>query len=132
MWYASWSKPKFFAAWAVGGWQHIQHFEEATPGTNHYYTVRNVSGTNYWRWYVDGVYKNLQVDLEGFRYGYAMVSSERNSLDETNYSHFWGLRKRDSAGNWYYWSYLPSTPYSDNDPEYDLTKVSNTECKMEK
>ena len=127
-WHVGFASPNYFAAWKTNGYYYEKHFSLASPGTNHYYTVRNVSGTTKWRWYVDGVYQNLEVDL-GFQKGISLVSSERNSGDETNYSHFWNLRKRDSAGNWYYWSNLQLR--EDNDPEYRLNKISNTECYVQ-
>lgn len=122
------SQPRFFAAWVKKDVYGERLFEYPTPGTNHYYTVRNVTGTTEWRWYIDGVLK-LTLSL-GFRTGYSLASSERGSLGDTNYSHFWGLRKRDYSGNWYYWTDL--YPYADTDPEYRFVKVSNTEFYVQK
>ena len=94
--------------------------------------MRNVTKNNkptfYWRWYVQGVLKHK--DKLTFKKGTSVVSSERNRLDETNYSYFKKLRKRNSTGNWFYWGDLRE--YIDDDPGYKLKKISNTRCQMVK
>lgn len=127
-WHVGMASPNSFRAYKKAGYYAEKHFSLAPKGTNHYYTVRNVSGTTKWRWYVDGTYQNWEFDL-GFNKGMSLVSSERNNGDETNYSHFWNLRKRDSAGNWYYWTNLQE--HEDKDPEYRLNIISNTECYVQ-
>lgn len=56
-------KPRFFCAWVINNTYYERLLEYPTPGTNHYYTVRNVTGSNEWRWYVDGVLKNTVSSL---------------------------------------------------------------------
>jgi len=59
-----------------------------------------------------------------------VCSSERNTTSgDTNYSHFWDLKQMNSSGAWSYWSDLHQ--YMDNDPNYYLNKISNTECYMQ-
>jgi hypothetical protein len=120
--------PHFFGAYEIRGSYYSIIFSDAPKGTNHYYTVRNVSGSNNWRWYIDGVLK-WEVNLGGWKQGYALAASERWDEKDSNYSHFWNLRKRDSSGNWYNWTNLQV--YVDTDPDYWLNKVSNTECYMQ-
>ncbi|MEW6772221.1 MAG: hypothetical protein AB1330_12695 [Bacillota bacterium] len=122
-------EPRFFAAWKGNGLYESADLGLAPRGTNHYYSVRNVSGTDYWRWYLDGIFK-IERYVWNFRQGYTVVSSEHSAPDETNYSHFWSLKRRDSAGNWNYWTNL--SLYEDNDPDYYLNKVSNTECYVQR
>lgn len=128
--YQSNDKPRFFCAWVIGGSYYEKLLDYPVPGTNHYYTVRNVTGSNEWRGYVDGVLRHTVSSLGGFRKGYSFASSERNDRRETNFSHFWNLRKRDSGGNWYYFSNLQCL--IDSDPDYLFDKVSNTEFYVRK
>jgi hypothetical protein len=123
-------QPRFFCAWVINNTYYEKLLEYPTPGTNHYYTVRNVTGSNEWRWYVDGVLKHTVSSLGGFRKGYSIASSERGDLRDTNYSHFWGLRYRDYIGTWYYFTNLQLL--ADTDPEYYFKKISNTEFYVQK
>ncbi len=116
-------KPRFFCAWVIADSYYEKLLDYPTPWTDHYYTVRNVTNSNEWRWYVDGFLRHSAF-LGGFRKGYSFGSSERNDLKETKYSHFWNLRKRDSSGNWYYFSNLQCL--ADTDPDYKFVKFSNT------
>lgn len=124
------SKPRFFAAWYNRGTYGERLLTYPTPGTNHYYTVRNVTGSDEWRWYIDGSLVHTRSSIGGFRKGYSIASSERGNLRDTNYSHFWNLRKRDYSGNWYYWANL--SLLADTDSEYRLVKISNTECYIQR
>lgn len=126
--YPYYKRPYFFAAWVKNGYYNDYDIALAPAGTNHSYTVRNITGTNTWIWYVDGVSK-LTKTLS-FQKGYSEASSERDSLGDTNYSHFWSLRKRNSVGNWYAWTNL--IQIYDNDPDYYLRKISNTACYMQR
>lgn len=78
---------------------------------------------------VDGVQKREQ-QIPGFKYGIVRASSERDNLTTTNYSHFWNLKAKNSLGSFYNWSHLDLETGSDTDPNYDLQKVSETECYM--
>lgn len=44
-WHLGMYRPNFFGAYKKNGTYREIHFDQAPPGTNHYYTVRNVSGT---------------------------------------------------------------------------------------
>ncbi|MEW6172735.1 MAG: hypothetical protein AB1510_06650 [Bacillota bacterium] len=127
-WYreAGASSARFFAAWMDNGWYSEVDLGNAPAGTNHYYTVRNVTGTTNWRFYVDGVFKYEK--LLHFERGTSLASSERNRLDETNYSHFWGLETRTYDGIWDDWFSL--VEFLDSDPGYRLKPITNTECEM--
>ncbi|MEW6448058.1 MAG: hypothetical protein AB1426_08220 [Bacillota bacterium] len=118
-----------FCAYSLdGNYTHRHYGGLISYNSNHDWTVRHYSGT-YWRWYLDGS-ELATVDLKGkFTYGYSLASSERNNSGDTNYSHFWGLQDRNSSGVWYSWSNL--SQWKDNDPDYRLNKVSNTECYMQ-
>lgn len=113
-----------FAAWERSGTYSKVHLGQATMGSQHYYTVRNVSGSNNWLWYVDGS-SVWEVDMAGWQYGYSLASSERNTVYDSNWSHFWNLQKRDSSGNWYSWGAL--SQYTDTDPYFYINKISETE-----
>lgn len=127
VWRASVDEPRFFGVYTRNGYIFEYDFGAAPRGTNHSYSIRNVTGTSGWIWYVDGVRK-MTVGLL-FTNGYSCASSERMELKESNYSHFWSLSKRNSTGTWYSWSNL--SVLSDNDPNYYLNKISNTECYVQ-
>lgn len=124
------TSPTFFAAWVDNGTYGEYNIGSAPQGTNHGYKVLNVIGNNKWRYYVDGVQKKERTYSTLFRNGSTVCSSERNSLTgDTNYSHFWSLRCMNSQGTWSDWSDL--TLFGDNDPNYSLTTISDTECYMQ-
>lgn len=77
--------------------------------------------------YVDGTLKKEKT-YYNYQRGVAVCSSERNSTSDTNYSHFWSLKWMNSSETWPYWSDLQVL--GDNDPDYYLSKISNTECYM--
>ncbi len=122
-------QPKFFGVWTIEGVYHQTDFENASYDSNHSFEIQNVLGTNWWRWYIDGVQK-LAIDMGGWKYGTSRANSERQNLNETNYAHFWNLRSKNSQGYYYDWSNLQKHAVS-NDPQYILNKISNTECYVQ-
>lgn len=129
VWYAGYSKPYWFAQQVINGAiGPLYKFDQPTPGTNHTIQVKNNIGTNDFSWIIDGVTKKT-LSMGGWRHGETWASSERNSLDESNYGHFWSLQRMNSSGTWYYWDSLVNN--WTNDPSYILVKVSNTECYMQ-
>ena len=125
-----WTNPSFFVAWVDNGTYGVSLIGDAPLDSNHNYKVQNVLGTNKWRYYVDGTQKLERTYSTSYRCGMTVCSSERNTTSgDTNYSHFWALRWMNSSGTWSNWSDLRQ--FMDNDPDYDLNKISNTECFME-
>lgn len=120
----SFQKYYHFAAWQKNGVYYLRELADAATGSWHYYTVRNVTGTNDWKWHVNGQVLWI-TNMGGWKYGTVLTASERDSYGDSNWSHFKGLRKRDSSGNYYYWTNL--TQWFDTDPDYRLNKISNTE-----
>jgi len=118
---------QFFVAAMKNGAYKKYHEGDAPLGTNHFYKIEHVGSGN-WDWYIDGV-KKWTTTFSGFTYGYTTASSERETLNDTNYSHFWMLYKKDNYNVWSTWSNL--TQLLDNDPNYNLRKVTNYECYME-
>lgn len=127
-WHSNYNNPRYFGAYCKRGLSYEVHFGDAPKNSNHSYSVEYVNLINKWRWKVDGSTK-MEQGLEGWCAGYALASSERNDSGETNYSHFWNLKKRDSSGNWSNWSALKQ--YKDNDPSYYLKRVTDSECYMQ-
>lgn len=121
-------KVRFFGARMYGGMYYDLHFQDAPLGTNHFYTVRHISGSEDWGFWVDGVLKGREKML-GWKSGWSTASSERGNTSDTNYSHFWGLQSRNSSATWYNWSNLEEL--TDNDPNYYLNKISDTEVFMQ-
>lgn len=119
-----WSSPKFFAAWSSNGNYNQEYLGTASSG-NHSYKVELVNGV--WYWYVDGTLKNQEL-VGNYTSGVSMASSERNASGDTNYSHFWGMKFKYNS-TWYNWTNLNQC--MDNDPDYYLNKINNTECYMQ-
>lgn len=129
IYYAVGYSPRFFGVKVVRGlYCSPVYFGNATPGTNHSFTLSRSTINLYWRTYVVDGSAKISAQFSDIWSGISLVGSERQSLSDTNYSHFWALMKRNSSGNWYYWSNLQL--YTDNDPGYTLQKISNIECKM--
>lgn len=121
------AKPKFFGACLYYGFYYDWDYSTAAVGTNHSYKVSYI-GSRTWVWYLDGAEMD-RYTLGSFTKGRSFVSSERNDIRETNYSHFWSLKKKSyPSGVWYAYSNLESDAYFTNDPVYYLYKVSNTEA----
>ena len=127
-WYPSYKKPWFFLAWIKNGEYNTIDLGPAPPGTKHKYKVENWKRTGVWKWYIDG--DPVGSHFLDFSKGFSVASSERNILNETNYSHFWNLRYKSWNGRWYNWKDLRE--FYDNDPGYKLKKFSNTRCQMVK
>jgi len=119
----------FFSAWVDNGAYNDIIWEEAPSGTNHNYKVQNLIGTNKWRFYVDGTQKLERTYSSGFQYGASICSSERNESSDTNYSHFWSLRYKNSSDTWSNWYDLREL--LDNDQDYRLVINSDTSCYMQ-
>lgn len=119
----------FFSAWVDNGTYGDRIWDQAPSNSNHSYKVQNLMGTNKWRFYVDGTQKLERTYSSGFRNGAPVCSSERNEQSDTNYSHFWSLRYKNSSDTWADWYDLRL--YMDNDPDYRLVKNSNTSCYMQ-
>jgi hypothetical protein len=127
---AGWSGPDFFAAWFDQGIYNLQLFQSAPINTDHYYMVVNTIGTNQFTWYIDGTQKYSRT-FTNYSHGTSLASSERAALGDDNWSHFWDLQEvgvSNGKGNWYLWSNLQQ--HMNNDPNYHLSIVSNTECYM--
>lgn len=120
--------PHYFSAYKIYGEYFLEHHGLATRGTYPRFSVRpQTTSTFTWEWLVDGTEK-YQKALS-FTLGTPQASSERSTLDDTNYSNFYDLRKRSkTSGTWYDWKDLQL--YWDYDPEYKLQKNSNTACSM--
>jgi len=124
-----WTNPRFFVAYVDNGTYGEYSVGNAPLDSNHNYKVHNVLGTNVWKFYVDGT-KKYERAYDNYQKGVTMCSSERDSISgDTNYSHFWSLKWMNSSGTWSYWSDLGR--YIDNDPDYYLNEISNTECYMQ-
>lgn len=110
-------KVRYFAVYSVNGKYSHDHYQDAALDSNNSFTVRNVTGSNLWKWYLNGVEK-YSYDMGGWKQGWSTCSSERGDTTDTNYSHFWDLRSRDNAGTWYNWS--AKQILTDNDSGYGM------------
>lgn len=102
----------------------------APQASNHSYSISNEMTTMNWVFFIDGVYK-FKLYSHSFNYGTPQVSSERNSIYDSNYSHFWGMQYKRSDNTWTPFKALNSYMAMDLDPEYNYRKVSNTEGYVE-
>jgi hypothetical protein len=129
---ASDKKPRFFVAWAEDGLYGHKLLSYPTPGTNHYYAVRNDPGTYWWYFNIDGGAREHEREFDSSKFirGHSLGSSERESLSDTNYSHFWNLKSMDAYLNWYWWR--DTYCRLDDDPEYWFNKISDTEFYVQK
>ncbi|PKM44562.1 MAG: hypothetical protein CVV03_07665 [Firmicutes bacterium HGW-Firmicutes-8] len=124
-WFASSDDiPKFFNAWMINGIYSERIWENAPKDSNHRYQVENTIGTNWWKIYIDGVNK-FTVNMNGWTHGDSVGTSERNLTTDTNYSHFWSMKYKNSSGTFNSWQ--TGSQYYDNDPGYKYSKTSNTE-----
>lgn len=122
--------PYNFAAWYDNGYYGAVGLADiTTPGTNHTFRVKNVLNTNRWNYYYDGTQVYWRTYSTAYRKGNSVCSAERNALGDSNYGHFWGLSQMNSGGTWSNWTNLVN--FVDNDPNYYLNKISNTECYMQ-
>lgn len=87
-------------------------WEYPAPGTNHKYAIGYNNGV--WNLWIDGV-KKASGPIGGMTYGRTLASSERRDSGDTNYSHFWAMKKKSQDGTWSSWSsryaYRASDPY---------------------
>lgn len=120
--------PIWFAAGREGRdyWKLI--ISNATPYTNHYYSVIIYSQESppKVRFRLDGniVYTD---NSAYFPTGYSVWGSERMNLDETNYAHFWDIRKMRYNFTW--WPWENHERFNDNDLGYYWYWMSETEGK---
>ncbi len=116
-WFANWTQsngvPRFFLAWVNNNNYSESILEYPTPGTNHNYRLNYLNSQ--WHWWIDDV-RRRDGTVGAFTHGLTTASSERDDSEETNYSHFWNMRKKDPGTNWYDWSSRYAV--KDNDPSY--------------
>jgi hypothetical protein len=112
MWERGWTKPRWFAVSVIDGYYRETILSEAQPGTNHFYAIINSNWTNpVVRFRLDGT--TVHTEPVRFLSGYAVWGSERqcslyckgiavvclcgcglyNCKAESNYAHFWDIRK---------------------------------------
>lgn len=108
---------------------HEDIYGSATPGTNHTYGVRWMADTQLWRYYVDGVAKPDRAN-NAITSAVIATNAETHNSNDSNYGHWWSLQYWDKdAAQWKLWTNLVQN--RDDDPNYKLTKTSNTECYSE-
>lgn len=118
-----------FVAWKNNGVYEDIDFETVTPGTNHTYGVRWMSDTTKWRFYIDCVTRHEQL-VPDITSAISATNAETHDTGDSNYGHWWNLQYWDkNAAQWKLWTDLQQ--YTDNDPNYNLREVSNTECFSE-
>ncbi|MBE0448689.1 MAG: hypothetical protein IBX64_11450 [Actinobacteria bacterium] len=115
-----------FVAWKNNGVYDDRDFGTVTPGTNHTYGVRWMADTTKWRFYIDGVARHDQL-VPDITSAIVATNAETHDTADSNYGHWWSLQYWDkNAAQWKLWTDLRQ--YKDNDPNYNLRKVTNTEC----
>lgn len=123
-WYAArpetGGQPRWFSAWVANGGYGQNDWENA-PGGNH--TVQVSYWSAKWHWYTDGTNrKNMPLDSWGaIAGGKSTAASERDDYPgDTNYSHFWNVKKKSSGGAWSAWT--NRNVWIDSDPVYNTVQ----------
>lgn len=77
---------------------------QATPGTNYSFKVENGGyGSKTWYAKVNGYTKYTRT-FGNLSYGYSIIGSERASLNDSNYAHFWSCQDLISSPNQNSWT----------------------------
>jgi hypothetical protein len=121
-------RPRWFVARIWQGVYTRVVLDYATPNTNHSYSISIDSAESppKVRYRLDGnlVYTDNSAK---FPTGYSVWGSERQNLDETNYGHFWNLKKR--RHDWSWWPWENHEQWRDDDPGYKWYWMNESEGK---
>lgn len=128
-WKHSDSGPRFFVVKVINGSYSEYPLAWATRGENYSYTIKRYLPDTVWAFSIDGSTKK-EIDIPDCPFGYAQAASERQTLNETNYSHFWAMKKMDVNSSWFAWSNLAADPNSCNDPYYHISKNTDQDFAM--
>ena len=130
IWRGGWTSPKAFAAWNDQGNEGNQSFNTLTVDTDHYFeTRRQSSSSTTWYWYADGSLKRSGILSQG--HGTVGAQQERNNAcDNPDESHWWLLQRMATFSTYTDWGDLDL--WTEDDPDYCLNEISDTEFKVEK
>jgi hypothetical protein len=123
-WHGGWSTPRMFVTSNKAGSVFHAHYSEVTVSSAHTYRTNALPGTTTWVFYGDST--QLTNRGLGWNKGTAGAQQERYyACDTPDSSHWYNLARADSGANFGSWTSLGSR--NDNDPDYCMDKVSNTD-----
>ena len=129
-WRGGWTSPKVLVVWSDRGDWDSESFNTLTVNSTHWFKVRRSSASSMtWKWYADGSLKKSRTLSLG--HGAVSAQQERNNAcDNPDESHWWGRMRMSTIPTYTDWGDLDLR--IENDPDYCLDEVSNTEFKVKK
>lgn len=130
IWRGGWSSPKEMAVWSNRGRWYVKYYDTLTTGASQSFEVRRASSSSRkWKWYAGGDLKKSLTLL--MRNGIAGAQQERYyACDNPDESHWWNLKRMATIGTRSSWGDM--VIFLEDDPDYCINEISNTEFKVQK
>ncbi len=130
IWRGGWGSPKMMAVWSEYGNWDVEYFNTLSVNGSYSFAVRRMSTTSHqWKWYLGNSVKKTEDLIMG--HGDAGAQQERyNACDTPDESHWWSLKRRAAISTLTSWEDLEI--WREDDPDYCLNEISNTEFKVKK
>lgn len=130
IWRGGWGSPRMMAVWSDEGEWEVEYFNTLSVNGSYNFEVRRPSTSSHqWKWYLGNSLKKTQEIIMG--HGTAGAQQERNyACDFPDESHWWTLKRRATISTLSNWVDLDV--WLEDDPDYCLNEISNTEFKVKK